>query len=412
MPMPPAERDAPRARILRIITRLNIGGPAIQAMTLSTRLEASGFDTTLVHGRLGPGEGDMRTLLPSPHDAEYIPSLRRPIDPLSDAITFGRLLTLMRRIRPAIVHTHMAKAGAIGRLAAMAYNAGPGRRRPARLVHTYHGHVLEGYFSPRATSVFLQLERQLARRTDALVAVSPAVRRELLEDFQIGDGARFHVIPLGFNLDALAAIDDAARARARVDLDIAPGAPVVTWVGRLTAVKQPQVFVDLARLVAKAWPQAIFLLVGDGELRRDVEASIRRLGLSERIRLLGWRGDLARIYAATDVFALTSRNEGTPVALIEAMAAGLPTVSPDVGGIRDVVVDRNLGIVVPAATGERLAAAVCSLLETPAAGREAGKRARQSVLPRFGFERLVMDITALYRNLSDDPTRPIPGRAA
>ena len=411
--MPPAERDPSRTRILRIITRLNIGGPAIQAITLATRLEDCGFDTTLVHGRLGPREGDMRTLLPSsPRDAEYMPSLRRPIDPLNDGITFWRLLALMRRIRPAIVHTHMAKAGAIGRMAAMAYNAGPGRHRPARLVHTYHGHVLEGYFSTRATSVFLQLERQLARRTDALVAVSPAVRRQLLEDLRIGDRARFHVVPLGFDLDALAAIDDAARTRAKIDLGIMEGAPVVTWVGRLTAIKQPRVFVELARLVANAWPQAVFLVIGDGELRADVEAAIRSLGLGERVRLLGWRGDLARIYAATDVFALTSGNEGTPVALIEAMAAGLPTVSPDVGGIRDVVVDPNLGIVVPSASADRLAAAVCSLLEAPTSGREAGKRARQSVLSRFGFERLVTDITALYRSLSGDPTRPIPRRAA
>src|SRR6267378_3560428 len=129
--MPPAERDSSRTRILRIITRLNIGGPAIQAITLSTRLKAAGFDTTLVHGRLGPGEGDMRTLLPSPAlDAVQIASLKRSIDPLADSVTLWRLIALMHRIRPAIVHTHMAKAGALGRLAAMVYNAGPGRRRP------------------------------------------------------------------------------------------------------------------------------------------------------------------------------------------------------------------------------------------------------------------------------------------
>jgi glycosyltransferase involved in cell wall biosynthesis len=411
--MPPAERDSSRARILRIITRLNIGGPAIQAITLSTRLGTCGFDTTLVHGRLGPGEGDMRTLLPSPTlEAVQIASLQRAINPLDDSFTFWRLLALMRRIRPAIVHTHMAKAGAIGRLAAMTYNAGPGRHRPARLVHTYHGHVLEGYFSPRATSVFLQLERQLARRTDALVAVSPAIRRELLQDFGIGRPDRFHVVPLGFSLEPLAAIDDDARRRARVELDIAASAPVVTWVGRLTAIKQPQVFVEMAQLVAQAWPEATFLLVGDGELRGGIERSIRDRGLAERVRLLGWRGDLARIYAATDVFTLTSRNEGTPVALIEAMAAALPSVSPDVGGIRDVVIDPGLGVVVPEPDAARLAESVCSLLNTTGMRREMGERARQSVLPRFGFERLVTDITGLYRSLCDDPTHPRPGRAA
>lgn len=408
--MPPDEREPSRTKILRIITRLNIGGPAIQAMTLSTRLDASGFDTTLVHGRLGPGEGDMRTLLPSlTLDAVYMASLRRPIDPLNDWITFWRLLALMRRIRPAIVHTHTAKAGAIGRLAAMAYNAGPGRHLPARIVHTYHGHVLEGYFSARTTSVFLQLERRLARRTDALVAVSPGIRRELLEDFGIGHLDRFHVVPLGFNLEALAAIDDGARNRARVELDIAADVPVVTWVGRLTAIKQSQVFVEMARLVVNAWPQATFLLVGDGELRGDIETSIRNLGLTERVRLLGWRGDLARIYAATDIFALTSRNEGTPVALIEAMAAGLPSVSPDVGGIRDVVTSPGLGIAIADANAERLAEEVCSLLNAPKRRREMGERARQSVLSRFGFDRLVDDIIALYRHvLQEHPAEERP----
>ena len=218
-------------------------------------------------------------------------------------------------------------------------------------------------------------------------------------------------MPLGFDLEALAAIDDGARKRARVELDIAPGAPVVTWVGRLTAIKQPQLFVETARLVAHAWPQATFLLVGDGELRGEVAASIRDRGLAERVRLLGWRGDLARIYAATDVFTLTSRNEGTPVALIEAMAAALPSVSPDVGGIRDIVTDPRLGVVVPGPSVGPLAESVCSLLNAAGMRREMGERARQSVLSRFGFERLVRDITALYWSLCDDPTRPIPGRA-
>lgn len=411
--MPPAPSDPSKPRIVRIITRLNIGGPAIQAITLSARLAAEGFDTTLVHGRLAPGEGDMRTLLPSSTlDAVYLDGLRRSIEPVDDAVTLGRLLALMRRVRPSIVHTHMAKAGALGRLAAMAYNAGPGRRSPARIVHTYHGHVLEGYFSARTTSVFLRLERLLARRTDALVAVSPAIRRELLEDFGIGRPERFHVVPLGFNLDALAAIDPAARRLARAELGIEPGAPVIAWVGRLTAIKQPQLFLDVARLVANTWPAAVFLLVGDGELRGEVEASIGQLGLTGNVRLLGWRGDLATIYAATDVFALTSRNEGTPVALIEAMAAGLPGVSPDVGGIPDVVPGSALGLVVSGATAGHFAEAVCGLLKDPERRREMGGLARKSVLPRFGFERLVSDVTALYWRLLNSPNRPIPRSAA
>jgi glycosyltransferase involved in cell wall biosynthesis len=386
-------------KILRIITRLNIGGPAIQAITLSTRLDEFGFDTTLAHGRLGPGEGDMRTLLPTPLHDVFVPSLQRRIDPARDLATFWRLLRLMQRVRPAIVHTHMAKAGAVGRLAALAYNALPGSYVPAKLVHTYHGHVLEGYFSAQTTSAFLRMERMLARRTDALVAVSPTIRNELLDNFRIGRAARFHVVPLGFDLRAFAAINDAARQKARLELSVPLDVPVITWVGRLTAIKQPQRFLESASLVARTWPQAVFLMAGDGELRGAVESSVRSLGLGDRIRLLGWRGDLARIYAATDIFTLTSRNEGTPVALIEAMAAGLPSISPDVGGIRDVVTDASLGHVLADASADRLAAAICAMLDIPNERRQMGELARQAVLPRFGFERLVGDVIALYRRL-------------
>ena len=251
--------------------------------------------------------------------------------------------------------------------------------------------------------------RRIGQCRETVRPNAPVINR--FRDNWLGASDRFYVVPLGFNLEPFAGIDHDARERARVDLNIAAGAPVVTWVGRFTAIKQPRLFVEMARLVTHAWPQATFLLAGDGELRGEIETSIRDLGLAGRVRLLGWRGDLARIYAASDVFALTSRNEGTPVALIEAMAAALPSVSPDVGGIRDVVVDPNLGIVVADANAERLADAVCGLLDSADRRRVMGECARQSALPRFGFERLVNDLTALYRNVCD-PIRPIPGRLA
>ncbi len=398
---PPASS---RTRVLRIVTRLNIGGPAIQALTLSARLGDRGFDTTLVHGQLGPGEGDMRTLLPSPSVTEvFVPSLQRAINPVQDAIAFFKLLGVMRRVRPMIVHTHMAKAGALGRLAAIAYNALAGHGQRARLVHTYHGHVLEGYFSERTTAVFLRMERWLARRTDALIAVSPLIRKALLDDLGIGVAQRFHVIPLGFDLEPFAAITDAFRAEARRQLQL-PDAPIVCWVGRLTAIKRPHLFLETARLVAERVPQTMFLVAGDGELRGQVEEGVRALGLGDRVRLLGWRGDLARIYAASDVFVLTSRNEGTPVALIEAMASGIPGVVPDVGGIRDVVPDRSLGVVVEDATVESLAAEICWLLRSPADRRSIGEAAQKSAIQRFGFGRLANDIASLYLQLNQqDP---------
>lgn len=395
LPAPPAHR-----RILRIITRLNIGGPSIQATRLTTALSEYGYTTTLLHGRLGEAEGDMRYLLPPGGvDVRYLDSLRRPIAPSADVRALRAILRTLDEVQPDIVHTHMAKAGLLGRIAALIYNRTSGRRHPARLVHTYHGHVLEGYFNPVTSSAFIRLERWLGHATDALVAISPRVRDELVGRFRIAPPDRFHIVPLGFDLATLAAIGPAERAAARQGLDIPGDALVVTTVGRLTAIKNHELLLNAAREIASASPRATFLIAGDGELREPLEARARELGIADRVRWLGWRRDLVTLYGATDVFALTSRNEGTPVALIEAMASGVPGVSTDVGGVADVIADRSTGILVPPDAPSALAAAVTRLLADDSARREMGARARQAVLTRYDVKRLVSDIDRLYRSL-------------
>lgn len=392
-------------RVLRLITRLNIGGPSIQAITLSERLTPRGFTTRLVHGSLGEGEGDMRYLLSqaaSSPGAEHLPSLRRELSPANDYAAFMKVSAILRDFRPHIVHTHMAKAGAIGRAAAAMYNrsAAPGER--ARVVHTYHGHVLEGYFSAAKTALFVGIERVLARSTDRIIAISPAIRDELLQHHRIGRPEQYRVVPLGFDLSALTAIDDRARAAARESLGIAPSAHVVSTVGRLTAIKQHHLFLETARLVSNQDPAALFLIAGDGELRAELEQTARDFGLADRVRFLGWRRDLATIYGASDVFLLTSRNEGTPVALIESLAAGVPGVSTDVGGVRDVITadaSNAVGFVAPYDDAAGLAAAVTKLLSDPQLRRATGDRGRTSVAARYGIDRLVDDIDALYREL-------------
>ena len=385
-------------RVLRLITRLNIGGPSIQAITLSERLTPRGFTTRLVHGSLGEGEGDMRYLLSPGTSVENLPSLRRELSPASDYAAFVRVSRILREFRPQIVHTHMAKAGAIGRAAATLYN----RRLPpaerARVVHTYHGHVLEGYFSPAKTALFVGIERRLARATDRIIAISPAIRDELLREHRIGRPEQYRVVPLGFDLSELAAIDDRARAAARQSLGIDSQAHVVSTVGRLTAIKQHHLFLEAARLIANDDPAAIFLIAGDGELRAALEASARDSGLADRVRFLGWRRDLTTIYGASDVFLLTSRNEGTPVALIESLAAGVPGVSTDVGGVRDVL-HGDSGVAVPLGDAAGLAGAVTQFLADANRRRAIGERGRASVVARYGIDRLVDDIDALYRDL-------------
>jgi len=385
-------------RVLRLITRLNIGGPSIQAVTLSERLASRGCTTRLVQGSLGAGEGDMRYLLPPAVAAEYLPRLRRELSPADDYAAFRRVSAILHEFRPQIVHTHMAKAGAIGRAAAAMYNRSAPPADRARVVHTYHGHVLEGYFSASKTALFVGIERLLAHATDRLIAISPAIRDELLTQHRIGRPDQYRVVPLGFDLSAFAAIDDRARAAARESLGIAPGARVVSTVGRLTMIKQHHLFLETARLVANREPATLFLIAGDGELRAELERTARDFGLADRVRFLGWRRDLTTIYGASDVFLLTSRNEGTPVALIEALASGVPGVSTDVGGVRDVMAD-EAGLVAPYDDAAGLAEAVATLLGGADLRRTMGGRGRASVLARYSIDRLVDDIDGLYREL-------------
>lgn len=387
------------ARILRLITRLNVGGPAIQAMTLSDRLTSRGLETLLVHGQLDAGEGDMRYLLPPTVAVRYLPALQRPLGPAHDALALAQLVDIMRDVRPQIVHTHMAKAGTLGRLAAAIYNRTAGRDHPARVVHTYHGHVLEGYFGAAKARLFLGIERGLAHATDRIVAISPRIRTELLEEYRIGRADQYRVVPLGFDLDGLAAIDDTARAQARASLQIPAGTCVVTTVGRLTAIKQQGLFLDAARRIASAHPPVVFLIAGDGELRDDLEAEASALGIADRVRFLGWRRDLETIYGATDVFLLTSRNEGTPVALIESLAAGCAGVSTDVGGVPDVIERDTVGLLAPNGDASALAAHVTTLLGDPDRRRRMGIAGRALVVARYGLARLVADIDVLYREL-------------
>lgn len=396
--MPTSSGHAPEA-VARVITRLNIGGPSIQAARLTTALEAHGYKTTLFHGRLGTGEGDMSYLISPGADARFIETLCRPLSPLDDLRTLFRLYGEFRKMRPAIVHTHMAKAGMLGRLAAFGYNLTRGSAPRAKVVHTYHGHVLDGYFSKAATALFITIERALAMLSDRIVAISPAIREELLHTYRIGSETKYRVVPLGFDLAPFARVDAATRIAARRELQLPLDVPVIATVGRLTAIKQHRLFLDTVARVIAAHPATIALIAGDGELRDELVAHAASLGIGDQVRMLGWRRDLATINAATDVFLLTSRNEGTPVALIEAMASGVPGVSTDVGGVKDVIGGRDSGRTAPFGDADGLAREIIELLGDAALRAVMGERARARVLAQYDINRLVNDIAVLYREL-------------
>ena len=375
-------------RVLRIFSRLNVGGPAVHVILLSEGLDALGYRTTLALGAEAPWEGDMRALAARKGVRTVdVPGLGREIRPWADARALVALVRMMRALRPHIVHTHTAKAGVLGRVAARVAGV-------RHVVHTYHGHVLRGYFDAARQSVFRAVERGLARRTSVLVAVSESVKADLVA-LRIAPADRIRVVRLGLELQPLAGA--LPRGGLRREAGVPEGAPLVGIVGRLTAIKDVPTFLAAAARVRARVPGARFAVVGDGELRGELEARAAALGLAGAIHFHGWRHEMAPVYGDLDVVANTSRNEGTPVALIEAMAAGRPVVATRVGGTPDLLGDGARGRLVPAGDAEAVADAI---VEATLGGAEVAARvaaARAYVLAEHAAERLVRDVDALYR---------------
>ena len=316
---------------------------------------------------------------------QRVPSLGREISLTDDLRALSRVTRIARDFRPDIVHTHLAKAGTIGRLA--------GRIAGARaIVHTYHGTVFRGYFGPAKSQTFIQIERALSHLTTRIVAITPGQRRELIA-LGIGDERKVVEIPLGLDLAQFLEPVDGAEARSRYGLP--PNHPVVAIVARLVPVKNVSLFLHAMASV----PSAIALIVGDGELRPRLEAEAAELGISDRCRFLGWQRDMPAIYAAADVVALTSNNEGSPVSVIEAMAARKAVIATAVGGVPDVVRDGVDGVLVRAGDMAGLASAVSTLLASPSRRDDLGEAAQLSVHKRYDAARLVSDMTALYEDL-------------
>jgi glycosyltransferase involved in cell wall biosynthesis len=235
------------------------------------------------------------------------------------------------------------------------------------------------------------------------VAISPSIRDEIVSRHKVGRADQVRVVPLGFDLSSYVSINKPKRLSSRADLQISPDALVVTTVGRLVPIKRQDVFLDMAANLSSSFAKVLFLIVGDGTLRQTLQRRAMKLGLHDRTRFLGWRSDLARIYAATDLFVLTSDNEGTPVALIEAMAAGVACISTDVGGVKDVLAEP--GQLVPPGQPLALACLASELLRNQSLRSEIADRGRSKVLDEFRFERLTNDLVSLYRQLLDQPKR-------
>ncbi|MFH0774105.1 MAG: glycosyltransferase family 4 protein [bacterium] len=377
-------------KVVHVIARLNIGGPSIYAIILSSGLDKKRFSTTLICGAEGEKEGSMRD------EAEkkginliFISELGRELHPIKDIVTFLKLFWIIKKIKPDILHTHTAKAGTIGRLAAWLAGAGV-------IIHTFHGHVLHSYFSPAKTKLFILIEKLLARITDRIIVLTESQKREILE-FGIGRPERFSVIPLGLNLDKFYDLEE-KKGILRKELGLSLDTPLIGIVARLAQIKDHKTFFLSARLLLKKIAGVRFIVVGDGPLRSELEELTRELGIKEKVFFLGFREDLDVIYADLSLLVLSSQNEGLPTAIIEAQASCLPVVSTNVGGVSELIKDGETGYLVQAKNPEMLAEAMEKVLKDQNLAKKMGEAGKENS-KKYGAERLIRDIEALYESL-------------
>ena len=407
-------------KVIRIIARLNVGGPAKHVVWLTSGLQDAGFDTLLVTGTVPEGEEDMSYFADEAGVRPlYFAEMSREIS-LKDAVTVWKLFRLFLRERPDIVHTHTAKAGTVGRSAGILYRwltpgALIGKPRACKFVHTYHGHVFHSYYGRSRTRLFLAIERLLARLiTDRLIVISKQQRVEIGEKFRVGRRDQLKVIPLGLDLGLFA--DHASRrAKFRHELCVPDHTILIGIVGRLTEIKNHLMFLNVAwrlKLLDPALRRqgaVRFIVIGDGGLRQTLELQSQQLDLDKDVIFVGGRKDPEYFYPALDVVALTSRNEGTPLTLIEAMANARPVVATSVGGVVDllgeVVEDGpyqvcRRGIAVPPGDEDAFAAALSRIIRDRSLRQELGERGLEFVEVNYSKERLFEDIKFLYEELS------------
>ena len=389
----PLEEAPGRVRVLRVIARLNMGGPAHHVSLLSGMLDPERYETLLLHGEVGPGEASLAEVARRcGAKTETVPGLGPELRPLEDLRAFRALVREMRAFRPDIVHTHTAKAGMLGRLAAVVAL----RPRPV-IIHTYHGHVLEGYFGRAKTTFYRGVETALGRFSDRLIGVSSATVDDLVR-LKVAPRSKFSVVPLGLDLDPFLQLDEKAGNSFRAEVGAAPGEVLLTFVGRLVPIKRVDVLLRAVARARKLGAPVRLAVVGDGERREALESLAHELSITDRVSFAGYRADVTAVAAASDIAVLSSDNEGTPVSLIEAGAAGRPAVATSVGGVRDVVTPDS-GLLVAPGDAEGLGVAIAELAADPAGRVRMGGHARSHTAQRFIIDRLLGDADSLYRGL-------------
>jgi glycosyltransferase involved in cell wall biosynthesis len=398
-------------RILRLIARLNIGGPAIQAITLSSELARDQYQTLLVCGSLSPGEGDMTYLALDKGIHRFnIKEFGRNISLLDDLKSLFIIRKIIKRFKPDILHTHTAKAGTLGRLAALSLSAPILISKKIRVFHTFHGHTFHSYFNRQKTFVFILIERFLARFTDRIIVVSQQQKEDICDTFKIADEKKVRVIRLGFDLSAYERIAPHRKASLPDNGNRKnPESLRVGIVGRLTPIKNHSMLLEAINYLSGSakFDHFKFIVVGDGELKTILMKEAEKLNVREAISFRGWQKDMPAVYSGLDIVVLTSKNEGTPVAIIEAMAASRPVVATAVGGVPDLigrVMEKQpdgfqigeRGLILPSENAKALAGALLFVLENRKELKPMIRRAKEFAFANYSQQRLLNDIKTLY----------------
>ncbi len=376
------------SRLLILTTLLNLSGPALQAILLTAKLRDAGYDTCLMTGTKGSAD-DSFTAVAAHYGVEpvLIPTLSRSLNPLRFILNLWRLYQAIRAFAPDVVHTHNTTAGFLGRLAARLAGV------PV-VVHTLHMYPFGGYYNRLTTFWFIWLERIGAYWSDSIITLSEQLRRVLTEEYGITRKQRIIVLPAGYDL-ANFANTKRHKNNFRAAWHIPEDVPLVGIIGRLLPVKNHALFLEAAALVHAEMPQARFVIVGDGQLRQMLVQQAKHAGLADHVIFTGWQKDVADIYSDLDMLVICSLNEGTPVPIIEALAAGCPVVATDVGGVADLLDRGTFGTIVPSGDNQQLASGILQTLRQP----YAAEPARAAMLNRYSIERLVIDLDSLYQGL-------------
>lgn len=373
---------AERIKVMQIIARMNVGGPAVIVAELMRGLDSSQFEQILITGYCDETEADYLDEVATDIKATRIAGLGRSVSPVADLKAFFGLVRTIRSYKPDVIHTHTAKAGVLGRLASII--AGRGATR----IHTFHGHLLHGYFAGWKTKLVVTIEKFLAKRTNFLVAIGNEVKNDLL-NAGIGKVSQYSVFFPG-----LPQPHTSHKSELRKRLELDPAAIYCTFVGRLTQIKRPDRLLDIAAAIVKREVQIHFLVAGEGELFESSKAR----AVAERlpVTFLGWRKDIDDLFAASDIALLTSDNEGIPLTLIQAAQAGLPIVAPEVGSISDIVDNDKTGFLTSPQPGA-MASALSALATDSELRTRLGAAGKARADQYFSLERMLRDHTDIYK---------------